>query len=269
MKILAIVFFIIAVICLISYINLEPEDVTKEHKDTFVLEKQPDYVYSIWIEEDSDLSFTFSSSDSVNVEIIRVNDDSEVYSEEGSTGDSFVDQIYEVGEYRLRFWIQDDQQIDVSYSLEIEFEETEEAQPFCGMSTIVFLILGVLVFPRKKKKPASMIPAFHATQKQPDIHASYQRPPRPPSPIAPSEHLHTANGTHKPQPTTPDRSPPFPPPEPPAPHQSAPHPIPESNTHEFQFRCPDCGTIIFIDKKIKKVVCPKCSHSFRIKKAFN
>ena len=57
------------------------------------------------------------------------------------------------------------------------------------------------------------------------------------------------------------------PPPPPA-YEPVHGEIPEESIHagSYQFNCPDCGTAIYIDPSVKKVKCPKCGHTFRIKK---
>jgi len=115
------------------------------------------------------------------------------------------------------------------------------AAVFCGLLIlIVLLIIVVSLSKRKSKKGVVLRAGMSPTTPQPQ---DYLQPPLnevmpPPSEIG-------------------------------IPEQTVEiHPPPEESVHagSYQFNCPDCGTVIYIDPSVKKVKCPKCSHTFRIKK---
>ncbi|MCK4614131.1 MAG: hypothetical protein KAU14_04940 [Thermoplasmata archaeon] len=228
------VFLVLALVSVIVFFALAPEEERREYRDSFSLDGKSGSDKRFRAEEDSELEFNFNSDPGIDVYLLNDEGGLNITIAKDSSGTYFDRRLSGDGEYTIRFVNNRDEVSAVNYYFVIKNEEDEGPRPVCGILAIVFLVLGIIFISRKRReKIAQIIPAYSSARAPPQAPPSFAPPPGEQPPI--------------PSPT---------------PHLAIDRP-PQAS---FQFTCPDCGTAIFINRKIKKVVCPKCSHSFRIQK---
>ena len=326
-------FIIAAIISLILFTALDPEDREEYREGHPYLEPRDNqgsiYDHDFYAERDSEIRFTYNTDqEPISAMMKNRNTGNEILIESESFSTYFEHTFDSEGNYALRFENRQDQGTTVHYSLTTITKEDEGPRPFCGVFFIVFLILGIIFLARKKQKKGPSI--IHARQMlypiPPPSPGQGSHPPAPGhmddltprSPFAPQpppastgsdlpqaakkteddgtlpcltmDYLHPGNERQTALPTSLSSAPPLSSPSPSStpspPFSSSPagdqsrslgyhdsrkptqaFPMPkDSDAHESHFRCPDCGTVIFINREIKKVKCPKCSHTFRVEK---
>jgi len=237
-----------AIISLLFFIGLEKDDTYDDFSDSYQLDGQSDKEYNFSADEDTEFDFTYDSTIPINVVLKNNEDGSETIIEEDNTHTDYHHYFEQSGDYTIRFENKRSESAEVQFSRSFATEGDEGPRPLCGVFTVIFFILGIIMRSRKQKQGPIVIQARHMPKLAPTPTIPPQQAP---SPFAPP--------SQQPQPTfpAPNQHPPTPP--------SIPMPM-ASSSDNFRFDCPDCKTIIFINSKIKKVTCPKCSHTFRIKR---
>jgi predicted Zn finger-like uncharacterized protein len=300
-KFLGVVFIVFALISLIAFTALDPDNNDDRHEeDRFLAPKdEPDstHEHERYANRGNEIRLTFTSSDGPIRITVRNRDDGDqnehVLTEASESGE-FDHSIDSDGNYVIRFENRQDRGTNVHYTTSIRNNDNEAPRAICGMLTVIFLILGIIFLARKgRNKDTIVIQARQMLHPQapPNSHPGTRQSdtltPRSPFAPSPSDPKFRPLDEQRPIAPSPEgddvpavdrgissstraRS------ESPAddslgygrsrkPAPSFPLPK-DTSRHESHFRCPDCGTVIFINRKIRKVKCPKCSHTFRVEK---
>ena len=291
-KFLGVVFIVCAIISLIFFTALDPDDQDDDpYEDSIFLESKDNpgstYDHDLYADRDTEIRLTFSS-DQGPIRVIlknRNNGNDNILAEESDSGD-FEHYFDEAGDYTIRFENNQDQSTRIHYSLTTKGNDNEATRGVCGIFIVIFLILGIIFLVRKGgKKGPSIIHARQMLHPQfpssPDQSSKRSDDLTPQSMFAPPSFQDIKDADRDddgPQPVSPfpttlssgpaqERTPPgslgYQDSQKPAPAFPMPK---DTSKHESHFRCPDCGTVIFINRKIKKVHCPKCSHTFKVEK---
>lgn len=285
-----------ALVCLVFFIALEAKDRDDTQDDRYDLgprnSNDASRGYSTFLERDSDLQLNFDSNGGVRVVHRDQRTGNENVVEHNGTNGFYEFYTEDDGDHEIRFENQESTRTEVHFTITTTTKDDEGPRLLCGILTPIFLILGIIFMKRKsEKKGPAIIRASHLGRPQirpmfpRHSHPGHPQPPQEPRPefSPPADHpassdVGSATQATPPSPTQPQQ---MPPPRHHVPNIAAseadistdsaaeqPFPMPsmaDRISHEFTFECPDCGTVIFINRKIKKVTCPKCSHSFKIK----
>ena len=283
MRLLGKAFLVFAVLSLFIFIQLDPEDKQWNSRENLSLQGNSDDQINFWIEDESDLFFSLSSDHRIDVIITCTDNGEEVFRQDNTDSVSMERFIENRGDHTIRFRNPGNQDAFIEYYVFYSYQEDDGPRPVCGISIFIFLILALIFRKEKKPKGTTVIPAYMtqptSTTTSPSTGSPpHSRPPQsaasPTDPFAPppghpnasitnpasigqspqTSQFSTGDGTDgTPGGTEPSEAIAY--------LDTSP---PDANSHDFQFICPDCSTTIYIDRKIKKVKCPKCSHTFRI-----
>jgi hypothetical protein len=286
-----------AIVCLVFVIALEPREEDDSHEDNFDLGPRngngDDHTqgYNLYVQQNSDIQLNFDSNGNVRVIHVNQRTGNENEIERNATSGYYHFHTDDDGDHEIRFENRENSRTNVHFSITNTYMSDEGPRPFCGVLSIVFLILGVVFMKRKGKNKGPVVihaseTEFAAATSMEDVQGTEGARPPPGAMGAefgpPSQHSTNLSSHAVPGLTSPDGTSNL---RPGAPSTSKattatamdistdatrdkPFPMPTMEDrigHEFRFPCPDCGTVIFINRKIKKVTCPKCSHTFKIK----
>ncbi len=255
-QVIGVFILFLAFVAFIAFISENSSIPSDEYEDTISLSGGTQFDHHFYVEKESDLIFHFKSERRIDVYLLSdsrgINETIALDSKE----ESYNYGLMENTPYEIRFENTNDNGGTVEFQRTVEEKDPGVQSGGQLFLAIILCILGIVFVRSKSSKPRTM-KVFLPRAEQPAAHPIHPpmephefSPPGDQTSISQSQQDQNPSHDHHIEQHDPghDRSK----------RKKAP------NLESFEFTCPRCRTQIIINHKIKKVMCPKCSHSFKV-----